>query len=88
MTPEQRLEKLGLVHTLRRGGDQRLRTIALTKKGDALDGKVIRELRPRIIAAVADVCGGMDGPLLDQLAAIEDGLATTPLARRPLKHKE
>jgi hypothetical protein len=40
---------------------------------------------PRIRAAVADLCGDLDGPLLEQLAAIEDGLAAAPLDRRIIK---
>ena len=41
-----------------------------------------REVWPRIEDAVADLCGGLSGPLLEQLAAIEDGLAALPLDRR------
>jgi hypothetical protein len=37
---------------------------------------------PRIENAVADLCKGLAGPLLEQLSAIEDGLAAAPLDRR------
>jgi hypothetical protein len=41
-----------------------------------------RQVWPRIENAVADLCGQLSGPLLDQLIAIEDGLADKPLDRR------
>jgi hypothetical protein len=37
---------------------------------------------------VAELCGGLSGPILEQLAAIEDGLAEAPLARRGTADKE
>jgi hypothetical protein len=37
---------------------------------------------PRIEYAVTDLCGKLSGPLLKQLALIEDGLAAKPLDRR------
>ena len=37
-----------------------------------------RDVWPRIQEAVADLCADLDGPLLEQLAAIEDGLAAAP----------
>ncbi|MGO7164929.1 transcriptional regulator, partial [Rhizobium johnstonii] len=39
-------------------------------------------------AAVADLCGDLDGPILEQLAAIEDRLAAVPLARRSAAKEE
>lgn len=76
------LAKLGLV-TLRPGrDDQRQRVVRLTAKGrQAVDlGK--REIWPRVVAAVADLCRDLSGPLLDQLTQLEDGLAEQPLERR------
>jgi hypothetical protein len=35
-----------------------------------------------------DLCGDLDGPILDQLAAIEDGLTELPLARRSTAKEE
>jgi DNA-binding MarR family transcriptional regulator len=62
--------------------DQRRKIISLTRKGERVvaDGK--RQVWPRLEAAVADLCGDLSGPLLDQLASIEDGLAAKPLVRR------
>ena len=76
------LVALGLVRARQSPEDQRRRIISLTKKGQALVDRSKREVWPRIEGAVADLCGALSGPLLDQLAAIEDGLAAKPLARR------
>ena len=76
------LVELGLVDAAQSRDDQRRKVISLTKKGKRLIEAAKREVWPRIDAAVTDLCGGLSGPLLQQLAAIEDGLATTPLSRR------
>jgi DNA-binding MarR family transcriptional regulator len=76
------LVKLGLVKARQTPEDQRRRIIALTPKGQRLVEHARREVWPRIEGAVADLCGGLKGPLLKQLAAIEDDLAATPLHRR------
>lgn len=62
--------------------DQRRRMVSLTGKGQALVNDAKRNVWPLIDAAVADLCDGLSGPLLDQLAAIEDRLSERPLARR------
>jgi DNA-binding MarR family transcriptional regulator len=62
--------------------DQRRRLVSLTEKGKQLVDVSRAEVWPRIAAAVADVCGSLDGPLLDQLATIEDGLTAASLIRR------
>ena len=76
------LVKLGMVKARQAPQDQRRRIISLTAKGQALVDLSKREVWPRIEDAVADLCGSLSGPLLDQLAAIEDGLAAKPLDRR------
>ena len=77
------LVKLGLV-TLRRGrDDQRQRVVRLTAKGRQTVDLGKREIWPRVVAAVADLCRDLSGSLLDQLAQLEDGLAEQPLDRRP-----
>jgi DNA-binding MarR family transcriptional regulator len=76
------LAKLGLV-TLRPGrDDQRQRVVTLTAKGRQTVDLGRREIWPRVVAAVADLCGDLSGPLLDQLAQLEDGLAEQPLDQR------
>lgn len=77
-----RLVELGLVESSRTGHDQRQRMIALTPAGHAAMARSKRELWPHIDAAVAELCAGRSGPLLAQLAALEDGLARIPLDRR------
>ena len=62
--------------------DQRRKLVSLTPRGQALIDLSRAEIWPRIAAAVTDLCGGLDGPILDQLSAIEDGLAAAPLIRR------
>jgi DNA-binding MarR family transcriptional regulator len=65
--------------------DQRQRLVALTPRGREQVERGRREVWPQIEAAVADLCAGLNGPLLRQLAAIEDGLAERPLDRRVAK---
>jgi DNA-binding MarR family transcriptional regulator len=62
--------------------DQRRRVVSLTAKGQRLVDSLKRELWPQIERAVAAICGDLDGPLLDQLTAIETGLETVSLHRR------
>ena len=76
------LAALGLVKVRQAPEDQRRRIVTLTRKGQELVDQSKRELWPRIENAVADLCGELSGPLLTQLAAIEDGLAEKPLDRR------
>lgn len=76
------LLELGFVDMQPAPDDQRRRLVSLTAKGRELVDYSKIEVWPRIKAAVADLCGNLDGPILDQLAAIEDSLAETPLVRR------
>jgi DNA-binding MarR family transcriptional regulator len=76
------LLKAGLLQTEQSTGDQRRRVLSLTRKGRQLVDKSRREIWPLIENAVADLCNPLSGPLLDQLASIEDGLTETPLQRR------
>jgi DNA-binding MarR family transcriptional regulator len=76
------LAALGLLKVRQAPKDQRRKIVTLTKKGRALVDQSKHDLWPRIENAVADLCGNLSGPLLKQLAAIEDGLAEKPLDRR------
>jgi DNA-binding MarR family transcriptional regulator len=76
------LAELGLVEAIPSNDDQRRRMVTLTKAGQRLVDVAKRDVWPRIDKAVADLCQDLSGPLLDQLAAIEDGLAAAPLDRR------
>jgi DNA-binding MarR family transcriptional regulator len=77
-----RLAALGLVEASPARGDQRQKVVTLTREGRRLVAIAKAEVWPRIERAVADLCRDLDGPLLDQLGAIEDRLAAEPLAAR------
>jgi len=76
------LEKLGMVKVRPSPEDQRRRIVSLSAKGQRLIDHAKQEVWPRLEDAVTDLCGKLSGPLLEQLAAIEDGLAAKPLDRR------
>lgn len=76
------LERIGLVASEPGTKDQRQKIVFLTEAGRDIIERSRRDIWPRVEAAVADLCGELTGPLLDQLAAIEDGLAERPLPRR------
>ncbi len=77
------LVEAGLLEMEQSADDQRCRIISLSRQGQALVEIARRDIWPRVESAVRDLCGDLSGPLLEQLAAIEDGLAETPLDRRP-----
>jgi len=76
------LVKLGLVTLRPDRDDQRRRVVRLTAKGRQMVDLGKREIWPRVVAAVADLCRDLRGPLLDQLAQLEDGLAQQALDQR------
>lgn len=79
------LADLGLVEVMQSNDDQRRRIVSLSASGRRLVDTAKRDVWPRIEGAVAELCADLSGPLLGQLAAIEDRLAATPLARRAEK---
>jgi DNA-binding MarR family transcriptional regulator len=76
------LEERGLIRPLRSETDQRVKRVALTVEGQKVADHARRELWPVVTRAVASICDGLDGPLLDQLTVIEDALARQPLDQR------
>lgn len=76
------LAGLGLLEVSPSTDDQRRRIVSLTRDGRRLVDVAKREVWPRIENAVADLCADLSGSLLEQLTAIEDGLAVAPLDRR------
>lgn len=62
--------------------DGRIRIATLTPAGQDLVARAKAGAWPSVEAAVAEICADLDGPLLDQLAAIESRLAATPLQKR------
>lgn len=76
------LEDSGLVQSAAVEGDRRVRRVALSPQGQALVQLAQREVWPLVEASVAQVCEPLEGPLLDQLAALEAGLERTSLLQR------
>jgi N-acetylglutamate synthase-like GNAT family acetyltransferase len=72
---------MGLVHSVS-GTDQRQRTLSLTAAGKAAMARTKLLIWPRIEKAVNEICDGLSGPLLDQIAALEEALAVKPLNER------
>src|SRR4051812_36756064 len=76
------LVELGLLDPRPAPDDRRVRVVSLTAEGRTLVDLAKGNQWPRIEAAVADLCAPLSGPLLAQLAAIEDGLDREPLRSR------
>jgi DNA-binding MarR family transcriptional regulator len=76
------LEDSGLVQSEAVEGDRRVRRVALSSQGQALVQRAQRDVWPVLEASVAQVCASLEGPLLDQLEALEAGLARTSLLQR------
>ena len=81
-----RLVDMGLVEVSRIRRDQRHKTLSLTKDGEAAIARAKLLLWPRIDAAVRDLLDGCEGPLLDQIASIEQALDIRSLDKRALAH--
>ena len=75
------LVSLGLIEASQ-GADQRQRTLSLTAAGRAVMARVKMLVWPRVKAAVNEMCDGLSGPLLEQIAVIETALACRPLNER------
>jgi DNA-binding MarR family transcriptional regulator len=75
----EKLESEGLVRSRQQAIDRRVRTIALSGSGRRLIVRAKRAAWPLIEAAVAEACSGAARPLLAQLTALENALATAPL---------
>lgn len=65
-------------------GDQRQRTLRLTRQGRAIVGKAKRDAWPLIGAALSSMCTPLEGTLLEQLASLERQLGERPLEARAL----
>jgi len=82
------LVRQGLVEVEQAADDQRRRIVSLSKEGQRLVAAAKLDIWPIVSEAVADLCDPLNGPLLQQLAALEDGLAAIPLARRTGRKKQ
>jgi len=56
--------------------------VQLSEAGQALVERARREVWPVIEASVAQICAPLEGPLLEQLSALEAGLEHTSLLQR------
>jgi DNA-binding MarR family transcriptional regulator/ribosomal protein S18 acetylase RimI-like enzyme len=77
------LVTLGLVDSARAPGDQRQKRVSLTAAGTVALARARIEVWPRVEAAVVELLAGLDGPLLDQIGAIETRLTARPLHATP-----
>lgn len=75
------LVALGLVKS-ERGTDQRERRLSLTQAGDKVVAQSRALIWPRVEAAVVDLCAGVSGAFLEQIAALEAALTAEPLEAR------
>jgi len=69
-----RLRHLGLVCDVHHQDDQRVHLVALTPSAEELVARLRSGAWLRIDQAVSAICRDLDGPLLTQLAALEDAL--------------
>jgi len=76
------LEASGLVESRSQEDDRRIRKVQLSEAGHVLVERARREVWPVIEASVAQICAPLEGPLLEQLAALEAGLEHTSLLQR------
>lgn len=76
------LEAMGLVTSARNTDDQRVRSVSLSPKGAELVAGMKQGLWPKVEEAVAALCGGLEGSLLEQLDGLERALDDAPLDRR------
>ncbi|BAU88774.1 MarR family transcriptional regulator [Methylorubrum populi] len=76
------LVELGLVEGTRSGADLRQKALSLSPGGRDLMARAKAGLWPRVHAAATDLCAGLSGPLLDQLAALERRLDDVPFESR------
>ena len=76
------LTELGVIEMNPSPADGRIRVASLSQAGRDLVSRAKAGGWAAAEAAVANLCGDLDGPLLDQLGAIEDRLAKLPLHHR------
>jgi DNA-binding MarR family transcriptional regulator len=81
----EKLRRLGLVRSVRGTVDRRVKAVTLTDKCKALVLATKNDLWPRVEKGVAEICEGLDGPLLAILAGIERALDEKPLHVRAAK---
>ncbi len=83
-----RLADQGLITVTHESADRRRRSVQLTAAGDDVVARARADVWPHVEAAVVEVCDGLDGPLLAQLAEIETRLDRSPLDRRAAERRD
>lgn len=81
-----RLSDAGLIVMHPHPEDKRARVLTATEAGKGMVRRGQDILWPAVEAAVAELCATAEGNFLNQLAAIDAGLAAEPLAKRVLRH--
>jgi DNA-binding MarR family transcriptional regulator len=76
------LVEAGLLTETRSDRDLRQKALSLSAAGRVLMARAKATLWPRVHAAVTDLCDGLTGPLLDQLAGLERRLDDRAFAAR------
>lgn len=77
-----KMKSSGLVEAKQDDNDKRVSKIKLTREGQDRVAYFKQVLWPTILLAVEDACSGLNGAFLDQLAQLEDALASAPLMTR------
>jgi DNA-binding MarR family transcriptional regulator/ribosomal protein S18 acetylase RimI-like enzyme len=77
-----RLEEAGLVTIGRGDTDRRQSTVSLSRVGQEALDRSKRTVWPLVEAAVKEAIDGLSGPFLDQIATLEERLATRSLNAR------
>jgi DNA-binding MarR family transcriptional regulator len=77
-----RLVELGLVTVASDRTDRRRRSVRLTARGQEVVDTARTGIWPHVEAAVIELCAGLDGPLLAQLAELEARLDVASVDRR------
>jgi DNA-binding MarR family transcriptional regulator len=75
------LVALGMVDSVR-GTDQRQRLLRLTEAGEAAMARVKFLIWPRVGQAIGEICAGLSGSFMDQIAAVERALGEQSLDAR------
>ena len=78
----EKLTRLGLVRSVRRAADRRIKAVTLTDRGKALVLATRHDLWRRVEQGVAEICDGLAGPVLEVLTGIEQALDDQPLRVR------
>lgn len=70
------------MQAIRSEKDLRIKRVALTEQGQKVSEHARREIWPVVTRAVAEICNGLEGPILEQLTQIEEALVRQPLDQR------